>query len=95
MELLLNVFNTSLIIGGKLMQSEETKKQLIAVTKELLLTSENPGKITARQIASQANVNLAMINYCFQSKDELLKLAVDEIIATEPFNLFLSLRKAV
>lgn len=65
------------------MQSEHTKNQLIAATKELLLNEKNPEKITARQIASQANVNLAMINYCFGSKDELLKLAIDELIAFE------------
>ena len=65
------------------MQSENTKSQLISTTKDLLLTAKNPEKITARQIASQANVNLAMINYCFGSKDELLKLAIDEIIAFE------------
>ena len=69
------------------MQSEDTKSQLIATTKELLLTTKKPEKITARQIASQANVNLAMINYCFGSKDELLKLAIDEIISFE-FNQF-------
>lgn len=69
------------------MQSENTKSLLISTTKELLLTAKNPQKITARQIASQADVNLAMINYCFGSKDELLKLAIDEIIAFE-FNQF-------
>lgn len=65
------------------MQSENTKSQLISATKDLLLAAKKPEKITARQIASQANVNLAMINYCFGSKDELLKLAIDEIIAFE------------
>lgn len=65
------------------MSSENTKEHLMAATRELLLTSPNPEKITARQIASQANVNLAMINYCFGSKDELLKLTIDEIIAGE------------
>lgn len=63
------------------MSGENTKEQLMAATRELLLTSPYPEKITARQIASQANVNLAMINYCFGSKDELLKLTIDRIIA--------------
>ncbi len=65
------------------MQSDDTRNQLIHATKELLLTVQNPEKITARQIASKANVNLAMINYCFGSKDELLKKSIDEIIACE------------
>lgn len=65
------------------MQSEETKKQLIETTKQLLLSVPNPEKITARQIANAANCNLAMINYCFKSKDELVKCAVEEIIASQ------------
>lgn len=65
------------------MLSDDTKNRLISVTKELLLTETNPEKITARQIAAKAEVNQAMINYCFASKDELLKLAIDEIISSE------------
>ncbi|MBY9080300.1 TetR/AcrR family transcriptional regulator [Paenibacillus sp. HN-1] len=60
-----------------------TKDQLIAATRQLLLSAEAPEKITARQISQTANVNLAMINYCFGSKDELLKTVIDEIIASE------------
>lgn len=65
------------------MQSDDTRNQLIQATKELLLSVQNPEKITARQIASKASVNLAMINYCFGSKDELVKKSIDEIIAFE------------
>ena len=65
------------------MQSEDTKKRLIDATKELLFSTQEPGKITARQIAAKAEVNLAMINYCFQSKEKLLKIAIDEIVAAE------------
>jgi Transcriptional regulator len=60
-----------------------TKDQLIAATRQLLLSAEAPEKITARQISQAANVNLAMINYCFGSKDELLKTVIDGIIASE------------
>jgi len=60
-----------------------TKNRILDTTKTLLLTLEDPGTITARQIASKANVNLAMINYCFQSKEKLLKAATDEIISDE------------
>ena len=65
------------------MDNTETKNKLLETTKELLLTEQYPEKITARKIASAAGVNLAMINYCFSSKDELLKSAVDEIINAE------------
>ena len=65
------------------MDNSETKSKLLDATKELLLSEQHPEKITARKIATAANVNLAMINYCFSSKDELLKIAVDEIIDAE------------
>ncbi|WP_028530720.1 TetR/AcrR family transcriptional regulator [Paenibacillus sp. HW567] len=65
------------------MMTGDTKDKLIEATKKLLLSSKAPKKITARQISSEANVNLAMINYCFGSKDELLKIAIDSIIASE------------
>lgn len=65
------------------MDNNDTKNKLLSATKELLLSEQNPEKITARKIATTANVNLAMINYCFSSKDELLKIAVEEIINAE------------
>jgi len=65
------------------MANEETRERIIDTTKELLLTMKDPGKITARQIAAKAEVNLAMINYCFQSKEKLLKAATDEIVSDE------------
>jgi len=65
------------------MANDETRDRIIDATKELLLTMKDPVKITARQIAAKAEVNLAMINYCFQSKEKLLKTATDEIVAYE------------
>ncbi|MFT8887614.1 MAG: TetR/AcrR family transcriptional regulator [Ethanoligenens sp.] len=65
------------------MANQDTRNKLIATTKRLL-TDGNPLEIlTARQISNESGTNLAMINYCFKSKDELLKIAVDEIIAEE------------
>lgn len=69
------------------MANIDTKRKLIDTTKQLLLSGTAPGKLTARQISSDAGTNLAMINYCFKSKDELLKNAVEEII-TEEFNKY-------
>lgn len=62
------------------MPNENVKEQLIQAAVKLLSQSSNPGKITARQIVSEANVNLAMINYYFKSKDELMNTAVERII---------------
>lgn len=65
------------------MGNQDTKLKLIETTKNLLKKGISPNKLTARQISSEAGTNLAMINYCFKSKDELLKVAVEEIVAEE------------
>lgn len=62
------------------MSRKETRKQLISATKALLM-EPNPEKITARQIAKRASVSLAMINYCFGTKDRLLNTAIEELIS--------------
>lgn len=71
------------------MGQEENKRKLVLAAKELLKTSDLPEKITSRAIAQQAGINAAMINYYFQSKDNLLTQAVGEIIevAAEQFKL--------
>ena len=63
------------------MQSDNVKDQLIQATMKLLTESKNPSKITARQIANEAGANLAMINYYFSSKDELVNIAVNKLMA--------------
>ena len=63
------------------MHGDTLKDQLVQATMKLLAKSKNPGKITARQIAHEADANLAMINYYFGSKDTLLSTAVNMLIA--------------
>jgi len=63
------------------MQRDSVKDQLIQATMSLLTESKNPSKITARQIANEADANLAMINYYFNSKDELVSIAVNKLMA--------------
>ncbi len=65
------------------MANQDTRSKLIDTTKRLLTDNTPLEALTARQISTEAGTNLAMINYCFKSKDELLKIAVDEIIAEE------------
>ena len=62
------------------MQKEEAREVLIRAAKELLAESEDPGKITSRRLAAKAGMNPAMINYCFQSKDELMATAIWQLI---------------
>jgi AcrR family transcriptional regulator len=55
----------------------EAKEQILNTTVKLLSTSKDPESITVRDIAEAAGVQLAMINYYFHSKDELLYQAVN------------------
>jgi AcrR family transcriptional regulator len=54
----------------------DVKEQILDATVTLLLDSKDPESITVRDIATAADVQLAMINYYFHSKDELLYQAV-------------------
>lgn len=65
------------------MKNIDTKSKLIETTKRLLLNGIAAESLTARQISVEAGTNLAMINYCFKSKNELVKIAVGEIVAEE------------
>lgn len=51
---------------------EETRNAILEAAKELMMECEDPGQVTARGITTKAGVNLAMINYCFGSKEALL-----------------------
>ncbi len=63
------------------MSTDNVKEQLIVATMHLLNESREPGKITARQIAEKAGVNLAMINYYFSTKDTLINIGVNRLMA--------------
>lgn len=62
------------------MKDENQKAALLKATKRLLEEAEQPEKVTSRQIASRAGVNLAMINYYYGSKEALTSQAVSEIL---------------
>lgn len=70
------------------MKKDRLREKLITATAELLKNEAAPETITSRQIAAAANMTPAMINYYFQSKDALIKAAVDRIIA-EPAALLI------
>lgn len=58
----------------------DAKEALIESAEKLLQETNDTDKITSRAISSSAGVNLALINYYFGSKDELLKVAVSRIV---------------
>ena len=54
----------------------DVQEQILNATVKLLQNDREPGGITVRDIAAEANVQLSMINYYFRSKDELMYQAV-------------------
>ena len=65
------------------MAQQSTREKLLQAARRLLEEDVPPDELTARRLTAEAGVNLSMINYCFHSKDALLKAAVDEIVAAE------------
>lgn len=49
-----------------------TKEKLIKATTMLMENVDDPLKVTSREIANTAGVNVAMINYCFESRENLI-----------------------
>ncbi len=53
-------------------KTEITKEKLLAATEKLIKQGDDPFKVTSRQIAEAAEVQAAMINYCFGSRENLI-----------------------
>ena len=53
-------------------KTEITKDKLLKATEKLMEGADDPFKITSRQIASEAGMQAAMINYCFGSREKLI-----------------------
>lgn len=52
------------------------KEKIFQAAMELVTEGENEQQITIREIASRAGVNLALVNYYYRSKEELLSQVV-------------------
>lgn len=63
-------------------QSEARERILSATTALLMQEDSDPEHITIREIARQAGVGIGLINYHFQSKENLLKQAIDSLTGT-------------
>ncbi|MCI1969470.1 TetR/AcrR family transcriptional regulator [Clostridium luticellarii] len=61
-------------------KSNTTKELLIKTVIELLQECTDISEITSRKITKRANVNLSTINYYFNSKDELVNIAINKLI---------------
>lgn len=63
-------------------KSESVKEKIIATTIELIQSgSGDIEKITTRLIAQKAEVAIGLINYYFESKDQLIEICVQNIIS--------------
>jgi TetR/AcrR family transcriptional regulator, regulator of cefoperazone and chloramphenicol sensitivity len=60
--------------------AEEQKRKIMDAAMELLRKCNNVGEVTNRAIATKADVNQAMVNYYFVSKDALLQMSVRRIL---------------
>lgn len=54
------------------MKIDITKKKIKDATIKLMKNCNNPSEVTSRVIAKEAGVQLAMINYCFGSREGLI-----------------------
>ncbi len=58
----------------------DVKEKLLQATLELFNEGIDPEKITTRDIVKRAGVNLALVNYHFQSKENLIQQAIGIIM---------------
>ncbi|MHB1419658.1 MAG: TetR/AcrR family transcriptional regulator [Bacillota bacterium] len=58
----------------------DTKERIIDATIALIKENKNVNQITMRSIAEKAEVGIGLINYHFQTKDNLIKQCVQQVI---------------
>ncbi|MBP1566093.1 MAG: TetR/AcrR family transcriptional regulator [Oscillospiraceae bacterium] len=67
---------------------EITKNALLNATARLMMNCDDANEVTSRAIAKESGVNLAMINYCFGSREGLLyevfKKILNDVQASDP-----------
>jgi hypothetical protein len=61
-------------------EKETAKQRLINVTLELICQGKKPSEITVADITEKAGVGNGMVNYHFQSKDNLMRTTVKRVI---------------
>ncbi len=60
---------------------ETTKQALLEAAEKLMTGCDDPALVTSRNIAGEAGVNVAMINYCYGSREALLLAVFNRIQA--------------
>jgi AcrR family transcriptional regulator len=62
------------------MGENDAKERLINVTIKMICEGKKPSEITVKDITERAELGNGMVNYHFQSKDNLIRLAVKKVI---------------
>lgn len=60
---------------------QDTRQAIMDTAKALLDETDDMEKITVRQIAKRAGVGIGLINYHFKSKDNLIRMAVGDVMS--------------
>ncbi|MDF2936504.1 MAG: transcriptional regulator [Paenibacillaceae bacterium] len=66
---------------------QDTRQSLLDTAKILLDEAADIDKITVRQIAERAGVGIGLINYHFKSKDNLLRIAIGDVMSQTIFEM--------
>jgi AcrR family transcriptional regulator len=62
------------------MGENDAKERLIDVTIKMICQGKKPSEITVKDITEKAELGNGMVNYHFQSKDNLIRLAVKKVM---------------
>jgi len=62
------------------MGENDAKERLIDVTIKMICQGKKPSEITVKEITEKAELGNGMVNYHFQSKDNLIRLAVKSVM---------------
>lgn len=63
------------------MKEQEAQARILQAARELVEQISDIKKITVRRVAERANVGIGLINHHFHSKDNLLSIAVGDLMA--------------
>lgn len=76
------VINDSIKKSTKETTKESTKDKIIKTTYDLMLETDDINTVTVRMIATRADVNVALVNYYFTSKENLFNEVINTILIT-------------
>ena len=65
---------------------QDARQSIIDTAKAILGDVDDVEKITVRQIAERAGVGIGLINYHFKSKNNLLSIAIGDVMASTIWN---------